>query len=125
MTLIEQIQNFKVFEVGTFVINKGKLYRITALPKYKYTIRYTDGDFDVYYTDDWEQVRGSRWEMLGYGLNFIENNELDFTYSVLFAKFELFDLEIHSSLMSEFEKFKLLLAKRELDDQLRKIKNAK
>lgn len=85
MTLIEQIQQFKVFECNTFVVFNGQLFKIEELPGYK--CRWCD---EIYFTQDWNKVRGS-WERVGYNVASIKKNELEYSSLNLFAELEQFD----------------------------------
>ncbi len=123
MTLLEQIKNFKVFDVGDFVVCNDKLLQITQQPHFSYTVRYTDGDWDTYYVESFEEVRKDcEWDILGYSVKTIVNNRFMVHRYHLFVDLERFSAKTHPHLLSEYDKFQLLLDKQEIQNKLDKLK---
>jgi hypothetical protein len=91
MNIISLIQSFKAFEIGDFVVCNNKLMQIIMLPRFRYTVNYYGGDFDVFYTQDFTKVSGD-YMIVGYCIKFIDGNSK-------------FDLSTHHFLITNYEKY--------------------
>ncbi len=121
MTAIDMIKSFKEFNVGDFVVTDNQhLFQIVRLPRFKYTVRYSDGDWDTYYVDDFESIRSSEWEMIGYQVKYQSAVTHEFAvknYKIT-VQYELYDSIKHDHLKSKYKAFQIGLAKEALDNQL-------
>lgn len=123
MKLLDHIKNFKIFEIGDFVVTSDEtVCKVISLPKFKYRIKYTDGDFDDYYTDDFDSVRGNDWTIQGYRVYYVqEDNKLDWTTFHFMVQYELFDGVKHVNLIPKLNKLSMLLEKKELEEKISRI----
>lgn len=118
MTVLEGIKKFVEYNIGDFVVTNGVLYQITQLPCFEYTIRYTDGDWDTYMVQNFEEVASHNWDILGYGLKYLRDDGFAYTRHHLFVEYELYDEKVHSKLISSYKKFQLLSDLDELDNEI-------